>query len=205
MSKQVFLRTLLVAVVALLPPFDGRAQNPPPQEPAASADKFSQQFWQLADTLRPKLDEWKTTVDGFDFNQLTLGKQGEVILHILQGDKQQCLHSLTTLWLQIPIRENAPSPPTEVDTMLQIIWLQNQLSKLESDMNIGYGVGLASGSMKFNDPQSVTFRDWIGSMNHIAAGLGNNFLSRMQTQMRGCLVMLYGEVMQCRAQKPANP
>lgn len=205
MLNQLFRKVLLVASVALLLPLADRAQNPPPQEVASSAAKFSQQFWQQADTLRPKLDEWKTTVDGFDFDQLKMGKEGEVILHTLEGDKLQCLHSLTTLWLQIPIREKAPSPPTEVDTLLQMIWLQSQLLKLESDINIAFAVALASGSMNFNDPQSATIRGWTASMNHIAADLGNNFLSRMQMQMRSNLVMLYGEAMQCRAQKPVNP
>ena len=212
MLKQAFQKALLVASVALLLPLAGRAQNPPPQQASSPAqqassapDKFSQQFWQLADTLRPKLDEWKTTVDGFDFDRLKMGKEGEVILHTLESDKLQCLHSLTTLWLQIPIREKFPSPPTEVDTLLQMIWLQSQLLKLESDINIAFAVALASGSMNFNDPQSATIRGWTASMNHIAADLGNNFLSRMQMQMRSNLVMLYSEAMQCRAQKSVNP
>ncbi len=175
------------------------------QSAVSPADRFSQQFWQQADTLRPKLDSWKNTVDSFGFSQIKLGKDGSVILHTLDGDKQQCLHSLSTLWLEIPNIERMHGPGLEYQAMLHIVHLENQLLKLQSDMEIAYSVGLSSGGMTIDDPASQQLRDWLQSVSNMAADLGNNFEMRMQDELRVVLGILQVQLTQCQAQKPPTP
>lgn len=200
MFKRIHLSSLCFLFFASWMSLAATAQNPP-----STADKSSGQFWQQADTLRPKLDIWKNSIDSFDFNQLKAGDKDSVILHTLEGDKQQCLHSLTTLWLQIPNVEKMQGVSLEVRTTLQIVFLHNQLVKLQSDLNIAFAQALASGSMTFNDLQSQTVRGWSDTMSQIAVDLGNHFLDPMQMQMTRHLTLLDVELAQCKSQKSSNP
>ena len=205
MCKGIWVWSVFVLLI-LTAPVSFAAQNPAP--PAQTpAERFAQQFWQQADALRPKLDEWKNIVDALDFSKLKMGKDGDVVLHTLEGDKAQSLDSLVTLWLQIPLagKLETVSPAQEYQIMLQIIFLHNQLSKLQSDLMIGYTSAFTSGSMTFDSPDAQTVRGWSGSLSQIAAELGNHFLMRMQTELRGHLVMLQGELAQCNVGKPTNP